>query len=116
MMQYAAKVLVTASVVVAVSEIAKRSSFWGALLASLPLTSVLAMVWLFVETGDAGRVAVLSRSILWLVLASLPFFVLLPSLLRAGWDFWSALAVAAVATAGAYVLLTWALTRVGGEL
>jgi hypothetical protein len=114
--QYAVKVLVTASVVVAVSEIAKRSSFWGALLASLPLTSVLAFVWLFIETGDTERVSALSRGILWLLLASLPLFILLPSLLRAGWSFWLALGVACGITAGAYVGLAWALSRFGVQL
>ena len=114
--QYTVKVLVTACLVVAVSEIAKRSSFWGALLASLPLTSLLALVWLFVDTGDTERVAALSRGIFWLVLASLPFFVLLPSLLRAGWSFWAALGVACAVTAGAYMGLAWALSRVGVRL
>jgi hypothetical protein len=115
-LQYAVKVLATVSVIVAVSEIARRSSFWGALLASLPLTSILALVWLFIETGDAERVSAVSRGIFWLVLASLPFFILLPSLLRAGWSFWTALGVASGITAGAYVGLVWVLSRVGVQM
>ncbi|MGH8322358.1 MAG: DUF3147 family protein, partial [Steroidobacteraceae bacterium] len=92
MWQYVAKVLITAVVVVAVSELGKRSSFWGAVLASLPLTSLLAFVWLYTSTGNSKDVAALSHSIFWLVLASLPLFLVLPFLLRHGVAFWPAFA------------------------
>jgi len=82
MWQYAAKVLISVAVVVTVSEIGKRSSLWGAVLASLPLTSLLAFIWLYVETGDSQPVAALSQSIFWLVLASLPLFLILAAMLR----------------------------------
>ena len=72
MWQYAAKVFITVAVVVAVSEIGKRSSLWGAVLVSLPLTSLLAYVWLYLDTESSERIAALSQSIFWLVLASLP--------------------------------------------
>jgi hypothetical protein len=111
--QFAVKVVLTAVVVAAVSEIAKRSSFWGAVLASLPLTSLLAFVWLYVDTGDANAVASLSRSIFWLVLPSLPLFLLLPALLRIGWSFWPSLGVACIVTVGAYLGLVWLLERAG---
>ena len=115
-LQFVAKVLVTVTVVVAVSEIAKRSSFWGAILASLPLTSLLAFVWLYVETGDAQSVAGLSQNIFWLILPSLPLFILLPLLLRAQWAFWPSLGVACVATVGAYFAMVWVLDRFGVQL
>jgi hypothetical protein len=111
MWQLVAKILLTAAVVVAVSEIAKRSSFWGALLASLPLTSLLAFVWLQLETGNSQGIANLSQSIFWLVLASLPLFLILPALLRAGWSFWPSLGSACVVTVGAYFGLVWVLGR-----
>ena len=101
---YVAKIVVTSLVVVAVSEIARRSSFWAALLASLPLTSVLAFVWIYLETGDTGRIAMMAGEILWLVLPSLAFFVLLPLLIRFGAGFWPSLLGACAGTAGAYVL------------
>ena len=81
-MQYAAKVIITVVLVVAIAEIAKRSSFWGAILASLPITSLLAFVWLYTGTGNVEAVARLSGSIFWLVLASLPLFLVLPALIR----------------------------------
>jgi hypothetical protein len=116
MWQLIAKTVLTAVVVVSVSEIAKRSSFWGAVLASLPLTSLLAFVWLWLETGDASRIASLSGAIFWLVLASLPLFAVLPWLLRSGWSFWSGLAVACALTVGAYFGLVKILgpERLGG--
>ena len=112
--QLAAKVGVTAVVVVAVSEIARRSSFWGAVVASLPLTSLLAFVWLYLDTGSAQAVADLSRGIFWLVLASMPLFVVLPMLItRAQWPFWPSLGVACAVTVVAYFALVWVLKRAG---
>ena len=77
----------TAVLVVAISEVAKRSSLLGAVLASIPLTSLLAMVWLYADTGDARRSPSLATGIFWLVLPSLVLFVALPLLLRAGMAF-----------------------------
>ena len=115
MLQYAVKVALTAVVVVAVSEIGKRSPLWAALLASLPLTSLLAFVWLYLDTGEPERVAALASGILWLVLPSLVLFVALPLLLRAGWNFWASLALACAVTAAAYLALAWLLARAGIE-
>ena len=111
MWQLAVKFAVTAAVVVAVSEIARRSTLWGALLASLPLTSLLAFVWLYVETGDSQRIATLSQSIFWLVLASLPLFLMLPLLLRSGWRFWPSLVGVCLITSVLYLGLVWLLRR-----
>lgn len=114
--QFVLKVAVTVAIVLAVSEIAKRSSFWGAVLASLPLTSLLAFVWLYADTGNAQQVANLSRAIFWLVLASLPLFAILPVMLGAGWHFWPSLAISCAVTAGAYFALVWLLQRLGVQL
>ena len=102
-MYYALKIGISALVLVAIAEIAKRSTFWAAALASLPLTSLLAFVWLYLDTGDTQRVAALSGGIFWLVLPSLLLFIVLPLLLRAGWGFWASLALSGAATALAYV-------------
>jgi hypothetical protein len=113
MWHYVVKIALTAVIVVAVSEIAKRSTFWGAALASLPLTSLLAFVWLYLDTGDSARVADLSQSILWLVVPSLTLFIVLPVLLRVGLAFWLSLSLACVATTAAYLAMVWCLNRVG---
>ena len=114
--QFFLKIAITVVVVIAVSEISKRSSFWGAILASLPLTSLLAFVWLHADTGNTQSIAVLSRSIFWLVLASLPLFALLPTLIGHGWSFWPSLLVACAVTIGAYFGLVWLLQRVRVQL
>ena len=112
MLQYVLKLVITAAVVVAVSEIAKRSSLWAAALASLPLTSLLAFVWLYLDTRDVERVAALSQSIFWLVIPSLLLFLVLPWLLRSGWGFWSSLGMASGITAAAYLVAMWLMGRV----
>jgi len=113
MLQYAVKVVVTAALVVAIAEIAKRSTLWGAAVASLPLTSLLAFVWLYVDTRDAQRVADLSQSVFWLVLPSLTLFLVLPLLVRLGVAFWVSLGAACLATAAAYSAMLWCLGRLG---
>lgn len=102
MFYYTIKILLSSIIIVAVSEIAKRSSLLGALLASLPLTSLLAIVWLYLDTGDVEKVANLSSDIFWLVLPSLALFVVLPLLIKMGWGFWLSMGVAAFATAACY--------------
>ncbi|HET9818164.1 MAG TPA: DUF3147 family protein, partial [Rhodanobacteraceae bacterium] len=116
MLQYAIKVLITAVVVVAISELGKRSSFWGAVLASLPLTSLLAFVWLYRGTGDIEAIASLSHGIFWLVLASLPLFLILPALLKNGVGFWPAFAASCAVTVGLYFGLVWVLGQFGVRL
>ena len=95
MTQYILKVAISAFVIVAVSEISKRSSLLGGLLASLPLVSFMAMIWLYVDTRDIEKVAKLSINIFWLVLPSLMFFILFPLLLRMKIHFVSSFIMAA---------------------
>lgn len=113
MLYTAIKVLITAVLVVAISEIGKRSSALGAIIASLPLTSLLAFVWLYGETGDTEKIAALSLSIFWYVLPSLVLFIAMPVMLRGGWSFWPALAVACGLTFAAYLAMTALLARLG---
>jgi hypothetical protein len=97
------KIGLSALILVVIAEVAKRSTFWAAALASLPLVSLLAFVWLYLDTGDVQRVAALSSGIFWLVLPSLLLFVLLPLLLRSGYGFWFSLTASCAATALAYL-------------
>lgn len=109
---YLVKLLVSAGLIVAISEISKRSGYIGGLVASLPLVSLLAIGWMWFETRDAAKIADFSRSVFWFVLPSLLFFLLMPWLLpRLG--FYAALAIACVATAAGYALLAAALARAG---
>jgi hypothetical protein len=113
MLATAIKIALTAVLVVAISEVAKRSSLLGAVLASIPLTSVLAMIWLYADTGDAAKVADLATGIFWLVLPSLVLFIALPLLLRGGWPFAPSLALSCALTVAAYFLMLAALKRFG---
>jgi hypothetical protein len=113
---YALKVGLSVAIIVAVTELSKREVWWGALLASLPLVSVLAMVWLYVDTGDTAKVSSFARGVFWLVLPSLSLFVVMPLAIRAGWGFWPALLAGCAATAGLYLFELWLLPRVGVHL
>jgi hypothetical protein len=111
--EYIVKITVTTALVVLISEIGKRSSVAGALLASLPIVSILAMLWLYSDTRDATQVAALARSIFWLVLPSLLLFLVLPMLLERGLNFYVSLSVAAAVTIAGYVV-TLSLARYFG--
>lgn len=110
MWQYALKITLSAVILVSVSELAKRSSFWGAALASLPLTSLLAFIWLYLDSGNVEKIAALSQSIFWLVLPSLILFIALPLFLRLGLNFWWSLTAACLITAAAYFGMVKLLT------
>lgn len=116
MLHYALKVVISALLIVAISEIAKRSTGFAALVASLPLTSLLAFIWMHMETSPPDQIADLSGQIFWLVLPSLLLFLLLPLLLRHGWGFWVSLGISVVATAGCYIALLPLLRRMGVSL
>ena len=79
-----AKLSVTTILIVLISEIAKRSSFVDALLASIPLISVLVMIWLYIDTQDASKVSAPATSVFWRKLPSLALFIALPVLLKQG--------------------------------
>jgi hypothetical protein len=110
------KIIVSALVIAAVAEIAKRSTVFGALVASLPLTSVLAMIWLYQDTKDTARVAALSANIFWLVLPSLLLFIVLPMLLKRGFSFYAALGLACSCTVVAYAGMAILMPRFGVKI
>ena len=107
------KAAVSGIVVMAVSEIARRSPAFGGLVASLPLVSILAMIWLWRDTADTGRLAAQSQATFWFVLPSLPMFLIFPAMLRHGLGFWPALALSCLLTMGLYSLTIGALSRLG---
>jgi len=110
------KLAISAAILVAVSEISKRSSFIGGLLVSLPLTSLLAMIWLWHDTHDSAKISALSTSIFWLVLPSLVLYVVLPVLLKRGVAFWPSLGVSVVAMLASYGAMVFGLGRFGIKL
>ncbi len=113
MLLYATKVLISALIIVAITEIAKRNTGMAALLASLPLTSLLAFIWLHVEGATEMRIAELSQSIFWYVLPSLLFFLLLPIMLKQGLGFWPSLGLAIAITVACYTAFAFLLPDTG---
>ena len=116
MIYYLTKIAITTVLIVAISEIAKRSSFAGALLASIPLISVLAMIWLYIDTKDIAKVSSLSTSIFWFVLPSLVLFIALPLLLKQGLHFYLSISIAIGITIGTYWLMVVVLNHYGVKL
>lgn len=110
------KAMISGLIVAAASEVARRSPGLGGLIVSLPLVSLLSFVWLWRDTGDATRVAQLAQGAFWFFLPSMPMFLALPAMLRAGVGFWSALAAAVLLTLTLYSGMYWLLPRAGLRL
>jgi hypothetical protein len=107
--QFLLKVLISALVVAGASELARRYSLIGALLAALPLTSILAMIWLWRDNVPAAQIADFAGSIFWLVLPSLLLFIVMPLMLRAGYAFWPSLGVGCTLSVVGYAIGVYAL-------
>lgn len=116
MFYLAVKALLSGIIVMTVSEIAKRSPALGGLVASLPLISILGILWLWRDTADVERVAAHAESTFWFVIPSLPLFLMFPAMLRHGVGFWLALGIACVATMGLYAVAFWFLPKIGIKL
>lgn len=116
MLYLTVKAALSGVIVLAVSEVARRYPGLGGLIASLPLVSLLGILWLWQETGDRERIAAHAEATFWFVLPSLPMFLLLPFLLRHGVAFWLALLLSCILTMLLYLLMCWALPRMGVRL
>jgi hypothetical protein len=110
------KAVLSGIIIAVASEVARRSPAWGALMLSLPLLSILSMLWLWRDTGDSERIAALAQGTFWLVLATLPLFLVLPALRRHGVAFWVAIAASCLLTVALYLLTVWLLPKFGISL
>ena len=102
--------------VAGIAETGRRLPAMGALIASLPLVSILGMVFLWHARPDAANMAAHSAATFWFVLPSLPMFVLIPALLRHGWSFWAALAAGCALTIALYLAMIEIGPRFGLKL
>lgn len=116
MLYLAIKAALSGIIIAIVSEVSRRYPGWGALIASLPLISILGMIWLWRDTADPVRLAHHAQATFWFVLPSLPMFLLVPVLLKRGVGFWPALVAGCILTILLYVATSWVLTRVGARL
>ena len=116
MLYLAIKAAISGIIVAIVSDVAKRYPGFGALIASLPLVSVLGMMWLWHDKPDVPNMAAHVEATFWFVLPSLPMFLLIPWLLRSGYGFWVSLAIGCALTIALYLLMTWAGPKFGLRL
>jgi hypothetical protein len=116
MLYFILKCALSGIIVAVVSEVAKRSPAFGALIVSLLLVSLLGMIWLWRDTGDAVRIANHAESTFWYVLPSLPMFLVLPAMLRAGISFWPSMGAGCALTIMLYFVTAWSLARFGIDL
>jgi hypothetical protein len=116
MLYLAIKAALSGVIIAAASETARRSPALGALIVSLPLTSLLALIWLWHDAGDSQRIAALAQSTFWYVLPTLPMFLVIPILLRHGAGFWLALAAGCTLTVALYLVTVWVLAKFGVAL
>jgi hypothetical protein len=113
MWPWLAKALLAGAMIAAIAEIGKRLPATAAIVASLPLVSVLGMIFLWHERPDSENMAVHAQATFWYVLPSLPMFLVIPALLRAGVGFWAALALGCALTVGLYLLMMHFGPRLG---
>jgi len=110
------KAALSGMIVATVSEVAKRHPGFGGLIASLPLVSVLGMIWLWRDTHDPARMSAHVSGTLWFIAPSVPMFVLIPMLLKRGIGFWPALASGCLLTIALYAAMIWLAPKVGIRL
>jgi len=115
MIYYIIKIVISATLIVAISEISKKSSLIGGILASVPLVSVLGMIWLYIDTQSAEKVSQFATSVFWLVIPSLSLFIVLPILLKK-MSFYYALPISIVVMIVFYYLMIFVLGKFGIEL
>lgn len=113
MLLFIIKAAVSGVLVATISLVARRYPGWGGLIASLPLVSVLSMLWLYGETRDSEKIAALATGAFWFLLPSMPMFLLIPALLRSGLSFLPTMAIACVVTIALYAGMSWIAPRVG---
>ncbi len=116
MSYYIVKIIITAILIVAISEFSKRSSLIGAILASLPIVSVLAFLWLYIDTKSAEKISELSSSIFWLVIPSLSLFIVLPILLKFKVNFYLSLFISCTVMVFSYFSMLFILRKLNINL
>jgi uncharacterized membrane protein (GlpM family) len=109
------KYLITAGVVVLVSELAKRSDKLGGLIAALPIVTVLTLVWLFIEKQPDAKIANHAYYTFWYVIPTLPMFLLFPNLLHK-LGFWLALLLSILVTVIVFFLFVFVIKQFGVKL
>lgn len=114
--QLITKALVSGAIIAAVSELAKRNNAVASIVHSLPLTSLIAFVWLYAGTKDSELIGRHAYGTFWFVLPTLPMFLLMPWLIKTLGGFWPAFGVGIAGTVGLYFLTMRLLDAAGVKL
>jgi hypothetical protein len=116
MLYLAIKAALSGIIIAIVSEVAKRYPGFGALIASLPLVSLLGAIWLWHDKPNTANMASHLKATFWFVLPSLPMFLLMPYLMRQGMSFWLSLVIGCALTIALYFAMTALGPRLGLRL
>lgn len=116
MAYFITKLIITALLIVLISEIAKRSSLLGALLAAIPLVSILAMTWMYVDTNSSSSAVEFSNRIVWLIVPSMTLFIAFPILIKKGFSFYPSMGISILMTIFAYYSVIFLLDKFGIKL
>ncbi|PHS37580.1 MAG: hypothetical protein COB07_10395 [Sulfurovum sp.] len=116
MAYFITKLIITALLIVLISEIAKRSSLLGALLAAIPLVSILAMTWMYVDTNSSSSAVEFSNRIVWLIAPSMTLFIAFPILIKKGFSFYPSMGISILMTIFAYYSVIFLLDKFGVKL
>ena len=116
MKYYLLKLIISSFIIVIVSEITKRNSFFSAILASIPIVTDLSMIWLYIDTEDIGKIKNFSFNLFWMVIPSLVLLISLPFLINIGFNFSSSLTIAIFFTIIFYILTILILSNNGINL
>ena len=113
---FVTRALLSGFIIAMIALIGRKAPAFAALVASLPLISILAMIWLWRDTGDSALLANHAEATFWYVLPSLPMFLLIPWMLRSGCSFWLALGLAIMVTFVLYLATIGIAARFGVRL
>ena len=113
MIYYIAKLLITTLLIVLISEIAKRNSLAGAILAAIPLVSILAMTWMYVDTNSSVKAVEFSNNVVWLIVPSMTLFIAFPILIKKGFGFYPSMFISISMTIFAYYSVILLLEKLG---
>ena len=111
-----AKLFLSALVIVVVTKIQLVNDRLSALLIALPITSLVAMIWMHLDNQSSQRLANHAEGTFWFVLPTLPMFLIIPWMLRHHWGFWATLAVNCLITIALFWLTVVVLRRFGIDL
>ena len=113
MAYYITKLIITTFLIVLISEISKRSSLAGALLAAIPLVSILAMTWMYVDTNSSDKAVEFSQNIVWLIAPSMTLFIAFPIMIKKGLGFYPSMLISIILTVFAYYSVIFLLEKLG---